>query len=730
MIFLSNYNFNKDLDPDEFEDIGCDIVEIREDIILERFQKNNDLGIDGRYISSKGTLIVQCKRIEDINNLLYKLEKEELPKVQKLKPDRYILVLSISPTVTQKSRIMKLFSDYIQAEYDIITAEDLRSYLRKPQYASVKIHYKELILTKNMDFNILVREIGNFELNTKSRELLDNITEIRPYFVETKTYKSAYENLLENHIIFLSGDAGSGKTTNAHMLLQKLLGEKNIEGIYKVDSCDELSMLLSSTKNIGILYDDFWGSTFSYIKHAFNDEKKLKELLYKIEDREDIYFILTTREYVLQRGLSFYKEFQNKNIKRRVLHKNCNYTDVEKIQILFSHAKNSRLDESYLQMINWYAKDIIQKRNYSPRSIHYFIKNYQDGELTPREFIFSFMDYLDNPTDFLKAILYKMSEGAQLITYILSISDPEMSLEHLKKSFQSITKKIDNIKPSEFEEYLKELFDFFIIHPYQKLNLIDFANHSIFDFINDELSGKIVDYEEAFCNGVIYFNQMYNLLTKYSMEKTNQKNLIKRLMEQFENLVITRDEEIFLDADESWKEATTYIGHKIWKALMIAEKTGNSILKDFLKKQIILLQKSYDGKTHYYEDENFIELPELVKKAEHIGIEFDKEEMIESYLNNVRYIFELGYVQYFPKSYQPLLKKKMLLLGKKIKKIFPKLLENELYFLSIEGITFQYDMALYYLPYILKTLEIPTTDELKKVLEEYDYHQTKKKTRK
>lgn len=258
-----------------------------------------------------------------------------------------------------------------------------------------------------------------------------------------------------------------------------------------------------------------------------------------------------------------------------------------------------------------------------------------------------------------------MSEGAQLITYILSISDPEMSLEYLKKSFQSITKKIDNIRPSEFEEYLKELFDFFIIHPYQKLNLIDFTNHSIFDFINDELSGKIVDYEEAFCNGVIYFNQMYNLLTKYSMEKTNQKKLIKRLMEQFENLVITRDEEIFLDADESWKEATTYIGHKIWKALMIAEKTGNSILKDFLKKQIILLQKSYDGKTHHHEDENFIELPELVKKAEHIGIEFDKEEMIAGYLNNVSYIFELGYIQYFPKSYQPLLKKKMLLLGKK-----------------------------------------------------------------
>ena len=724
---MNNYDFNTQLTPLEFEDLGCDIVELRENITLERFKKNNDLGIDGRHINGDGVLIVQCKRVKNINTLISQLKNEELKKVMNINPKRYILVLSSNPTVKQKIKIFDLFRGFIHSPSDIITAEDINSYLRKPLYSKVYQYYDKLILSKNINLMNLIDAIPDDPLKNKSISLTKDINEIKKYFIETKTYCSSYANLLKNHIIFLSGDAGSGKTTNAKMLLNQLLVEQFVDSIYQVDSCEEITTLMLSDRRIGILYDDFWGSTFSDLKLPLNSEKRLQDLLYKIGSMENIYFILTTREYVLNQGLSFYKDFYNNNLDKRIIHKNCNYTKKEKAKILFAHAKNSNLDFECLYMIKSYANQIIDSRNYSPRSISFFIDKYQDISLDATEFIKTFLEYLNNPADFLNSIFYKLSLGARILAFTISISNPEVLLSVLKKSFQSIAKKIDGIKPSLFDEYLKELFDFFVTNYYSDSNLIQFTNYSIFDFINSEFTSRIIDYEDEFSNGVFYFNQIYNLLMKFDLSIENQDILINKLINNFDELLITHDDEIFLLANEIDVDPSTYISHKIWETLHIAKKTNNANLKSFLFHRINLLITKYDNKKHHFEDKNFICIPEIVEYAEKLGIKFCDDEIVKFYLNNFNYLFELSYVKYFPKEYKKIISIEMEELGKKLRKNIENRLVYELEVLSFDGITIEYDFTIDDLPGILKMLKITKSKMINKILDSYRYNFPDKK---
>lgn len=709
------FDFNIQFTPDEFEDLGCDIVEIRENIILERFKKNKDLGIDGRNISNSKTTIVQCKKIQNVKDLINNLKNEELQKVKKLNPQRYILVLSSNPTVRQKDQIYTLFTDYIQSHADIITAEDIQSYLRKPQYENITKYYRELILSKNIDFTNLIENITSSNINNKSLLLKNDIAEIKKYFIETKPYKLSYTTLLKNHVIFLSGDAGSGKTTNAEMLLNQLMEEKYVDNIYKIDSCEELTTLVLSTNKIGILYDDFWGSTFSDLKLSLNSERQLQNLLQKIETKENIYFILTTREYVLKQGLAFYKDFHNQNLNRRIIHRNCNYTKQEKIKILFAHAKYSNLDFGYLYQIKAHANEIIMSKNYSPRSINFFITKHQDTNLDAYEFIATFLKYLNNPNDFFEAVFYKLSEGSQILAFVLSISNPKILISDLKKSFQSISKHINGIKPSLFEDYLHELLDFFLIadtNPYT----IEFTNYSIFDFVNNEFSKKIIDYEDAFYEGVIYFNQIYTLFFKYKASIENENKLIDYLINNFDKLIITHDEEILLFIEEH-KEPIEYLSHKIWKTLNIFQKTNNEKLKHFLYERINKMIHSFDNGYHNFDNQNFINIPEIIKFAEKIGIRFSKEDVIDSYLNNFKYLYELYYIKFFPKKYNNLLSLKLEELGKKLNPILEQRLLLELDILSYDGITIEYDNTIEELPNILNLLKIPQRKSIIEILE-------------
>src|SRR5659263_664208 len=142
---MSNYDFHALLEPLEFQELVCDMIQIRDDIFLETYKEGRDSGIDGSYTDGDKKSIVQAKRYQQDFKILYRgLQHIELPKVRKLNPDRYILGISMDFTPKQKDEIVKLFEGYITSTSDVLSRKDINRLLGKPAYNRIELAYLKL----------------------------------------------------------------------------------------------------------------------------------------------------------------------------------------------------------------------------------------------------------------------------------------------------------------------------------------------------------------------------------------------------------------------------------------------------------------------------------------------------------------------------------------------------------------------------------------------------------
>jgi len=129
---MASYDFTSTLSPLDFELLSKDLLEAELGIRLENFREGRDKGIDLRYAPQKGQgLIVQCKRYATFANLKSKLLNEELPKIIKLKPVRYILTTSVPLSPQQADELKTTLSPFIQSTDDIFGRDRLNSILEK-----------------------------------------------------------------------------------------------------------------------------------------------------------------------------------------------------------------------------------------------------------------------------------------------------------------------------------------------------------------------------------------------------------------------------------------------------------------------------------------------------------------------------------------------------------------------------------------------------------------------
>lgn len=142
------------LQPNEFECLTRDLLQKRERIFIESFTPGRDNGIDLRFAcaSPRGTTIIQAKRYKDYDALLRVL-KQEVEKVRRLNPKRYILSTSVGLTPGSKEEILKLFSPFILNPSDILGRDDLNNLLGQfheieNQYYKLWIDATKLLLTR------------------------------------------------------------------------------------------------------------------------------------------------------------------------------------------------------------------------------------------------------------------------------------------------------------------------------------------------------------------------------------------------------------------------------------------------------------------------------------------------------------------------------------------------------------------------------------------------------
>ena len=715
---MKNYDFNGFLDEKEFEEICCDLIQIRENVDLETFSAGKDGGIDLRGTINNKTVIIQSKKYSTYGTLKTHLKNIEINRVKKLQPERYILIISMGLTPKRKDEILDIFKDYIHTKTDLITGTDIKKYLRSEKYMEVLKYYENKILKNH--FGILDNKLLDNCIFTNCDWLYNDIQMLTSYYVDTKKFRESKKMIQKNNVIILTGEPGSGKSTNGKMLIHHLLQEKNIDEVISIKCCSEFFEKYQHNKKQIFFFDDFWGSTFS-LNHYFNHngDEQLLNMIKIIKENPNSFLILTTREYVLRQGLDFYKIFDQSKLKNRIYHGNAEFSNLEKLKILLAHSLNSDLNSETLSMIGYSSKKIINQINYSPRAIAYYFDNYEDTFITSKDFINGLIDYLRNPNSFFKSIFFKLTEGARITAYIISISTPPISLETLRDSFKSIVGVLglDKVKKSYFNKYVEELENSFTIF-FQKDSSIEFKNHSIHDFVILMLQKEMCDYENCFVEGISYFDQYKNLLldNEFQLSSSSIEVLINRLQENFYDIKISNIDGSGLEIMSDKDNLFSWLYEKIWICLRVCKKNNNNEFLFFLKNEILLLLDFYENNDHYYEDGNIQNIPDIIKLSGELGCDFNYDVCATKYLKGCRYFFEFFCVRFGSIEFQNSCKKIFKLLFSDFTELLENNLEQELLELSNDGISFEYEKTISDIPKILNYFQMKNSKKIQKII--------------
>lgn len=391
---MPNYDFHALLEPLEFEKLVCDIVQVREGYFVEMYKEGRDSGIDGSYINHNKKTIIQAKRYkQDFSQLFKSLKTIELPKVRKLKPDRYILGVSITFQPGEKELIEQLFEGFIISTSDILSKTDINRLLESPEYKWVEsAHPKLWQLSMNILEKFLRRSIHS-SLYRESDEELKEALKASNSFAPTRIYREALQKWSQNHVIVISGEPGVGKTTMAYLLALAYLQPDDLGGFIWANSIEDVYAMLEDNKKQAIILDDFWGSIFHNESSRRNDENRLNKLIQRIVDSEgNKRLILTTREYILQQGLQNQPMLQATLEQYALICTVDEYSSAERANILFQHIYTSSLKYEYVAYLFQNCEQIINHENYNPRVLALYLNKTPYKEADPENYFIGLCD--------------------------------------------------------------------------------------------------------------------------------------------------------------------------------------------------------------------------------------------------------------------------------------------------------------------------------------------------
>ena len=144
------YDF-KVLNDKEFEHLVSDLLSRHLSARIERFRPGKDKGVDGRFFATaRQETVIQCKHWarSTVASLIKYLEDIERPKIDRLKPARYIVVTSLELSRHNKDQIVAALAPWIKTSSDVYGNEDLNDLLGKSEDIE-RQHYK---LGKGKDF--------------------------------------------------------------------------------------------------------------------------------------------------------------------------------------------------------------------------------------------------------------------------------------------------------------------------------------------------------------------------------------------------------------------------------------------------------------------------------------------------------------------------------------------------------------------------------------------------
>ena len=443
---MTTYNFSE-ISDFEFEALCRDLLQEELGISLELFAPGPDGGIDIRYVRPKENgeqiIVGQCKRWAENSfpGLLRHLSREELPKIRKLAPERYIVMTSVPLTPSRKEKIVRALEPWIQTPVDVMGKHDISGLLAK--HSEVERRHIKLWLTSTEVLDALL----NSDIFNRSEDALVQARNQLRLWVPNPSFARAREILDTDGVCVISGAPGIGKTMLANVLAAGY-ASRGYQLVAISEDIDEGERSWRSNVRQVFLYDDFLGHvTYGELRLRKNEQSRLAQFMERVRSSENKKFILTTREYILSEALYHYERLSDMELG---LSKNIisleDYTHLIRGWILYNHLFFSALpsDLKAALLPNELYWDVIRHRNYNPRVIKHAVSLPRVASLSPDEFVSSIFATLDDPTKVWEVIFENLPDMARRILLAVASLPTEVFLEDVQRV-------VENLSPSDLD---------------------------------------------------------------------------------------------------------------------------------------------------------------------------------------------------------------------------------------------------------------------------------------
>jgi hypothetical protein len=490
---MADYDFTATLSPLDFETLSKDLLQEELGITLEVFSEGRDKGIDLRYAPTKDkSLIVQCKRYgpDAYLQLKSKLKSQELPKIRKLNPSRYILTTSVNLSVGQVDELTALLSPFVKSSGDIYGRERLNSLLAK--FPEIERRTLKLWIS-SAD---VLEKLLNADLHAVSENEVARVKAAAKLYVKNPSFDKALKMLKEQHVCIISGIPGIGKTMLARMLL---LYFYNVGfEIIKIESdIREANAAAYYKKPRFYYYDDFLGQTALPDKLNKNEDQKLLDFIAAVRESKNSKFVLTTREYILNQARRTYEKVGNESFEHEIYILDlAEYSRRIRAQILYNHLFFSDLPQEYSKAIHagrGYIK-IVDHRNFNPRLIEFLTGKSRIRDVKPEGYFAFCIAHLNDPKAIWKhAFEQQLSRAASNLLLVLTTLPTEAASDDLAAAFSAFhtaqaRRYAFSSAPQDYMNALKELEGTFVsTRRAQDLILVKFQNPSVRDFMQNYL---------------------------------------------------------------------------------------------------------------------------------------------------------------------------------------------------------------------------------------------------
>jgi adenylate kinase family enzyme len=530
---MSDYDF-KTLNDKEFEIICADLLGEVLGRRFERFKAGKDAGIDGRYFLDDGNeVILQVKHWSNtpLSQLIRELKVTEKPKLNKLKPVRYLLAISNPLSRADKKSISHALDPHIKSESDIFGKEDLNDLLKSRPDIEQR-HYKLWLHSSSV-----LNHIQNNAILGRSSFSLEEIIHFSSRYVVTANHEKALNILEILNVVIITGEPGVGKTTLADHLCLHYVAQGYTYLKIDEDIREAESVFNPDTKQI-FYFDDFLGRNYLEALRG-HEGSQITQFIKRISASKNKKFVLTSRSTILNQGTYLIDSFEHANTKRNEYELKIQLlTDMDKAHILYNHIWHSNLEKKYIDELykDKRYRAIIKHQNFNPRLISYITDPARLDACPPENYWDFIIQSLTNPSqvwenpfevqqdDFGRAIVMltvfnggNINENALSQAYHRFISLPEN--QHLKGRPQ-------------FRSNIRLLCGSFLNRDisFGGSSTIDLFNPSIGDYILKRYSGDVVAVRLA----------MLSLITVRSIETL-------RSLKDNKNLTITDTRSICMD---------------------------------------------------------------------------------------------------------------------------------------------------------------------------------------